>query len=48
MAIAARLATDAAWRAEKRAEISANKHRAYRDRTCIAALEDWLETVARG
>ena len=48
VAIAARLATDAAWRAEKRAEISANKHRAYRDRTCIAALEDWLETVARG
>lgn len=47
VALAVRLATDPAWRAEIRAKIAANKHRAYRDRACIAVLEDWLERVAR-
>ncbi len=43
VAIAARLATDRAWRGEIRAKIAANKHRAYRDRACIEALEAFLE-----
>ena len=48
VALAARLATDWTWRAEMRRAIAAGKHRAYRDRACIAALEDWLERAARG
>ena len=48
VAIAARLARDPAWRAEIRDKMSALKQAVYRDRACIAALEDFLERVARG
>ena len=47
VAIAARLVTDGAWRAGIRAKIAANKHRAYRDRACITALENWLDRAGR-
>ena len=45
--IAVRLGRDGEWRGELRGRIAANKHRVYRDRACIAALEDFLETQAR-
>jgi hypothetical protein len=38
---------DGPWRTELRARIAANKHRVYRDRACIAALEDFLDAQAR-
>ena len=47
VALAVRLAGDPAWRAEIRLKIAEGKHRAYRDRACIGALEEWLERVAR-
>jgi protein O-GlcNAc transferase len=47
VSIAARLARDKAWRRAIRAKIAANKHRLYRDRAAIAALEDFLDRVAR-
>ncbi|MFO1079230.1 MAG: tetratricopeptide repeat protein [Reyranellaceae bacterium] len=47
VAIAAPLARDPAWRAEQRAAVATHKHRVYRDRTAIAALEDFLERAAR-
>ncbi len=43
VAIAVRLAADPVWRAEIRAAIAGNKHRAYRDRACIEALETFLD-----
>jgi predicted O-linked N-acetylglucosamine transferase (SPINDLY family) len=48
VAIASRLGRDAAWRSAVKARIAANKHRVYRDRACIVALEDFLDRVARG
>lgn len=47
VAIAARLGRDAQRRTELRGRIAANKHRVYRDRACITALEDFLEEQAR-
>jgi len=47
VAIAARLANDPEHRTAVSQKIAANKHRVYRDRTCIAALEDFLDAVAR-
>ncbi len=47
VSLAVRLGGDAAARAAARAKIAANKHRVYRDRTCIAALEDFLDRAAR-
>jgi protein O-GlcNAc transferase len=44
---AVRLARDAPWRMALRKKIAASKHRVYRDRACIAALEDFLDTEAR-
>jgi predicted O-linked N-acetylglucosamine transferase (SPINDLY family) len=41
--IAARLAREPAWRAAMKGKMSANKHRVYRDRTSIDALEAFLE-----
>ena len=38
---------DAAWRAEIKTRVASDKHRLYRDRTCIAALEDFLDRAAR-
>jgi protein O-GlcNAc transferase len=46
-AAAARLGRDGEWRMAVKARISANKHRLYHDRACIAALEDFLDRVAR-
>jgi predicted O-linked N-acetylglucosamine transferase (SPINDLY family) len=48
VATAVRLGRDASWRAHLRAQIAAQKHRVYRDRSCIAALETFLQRVARG
>jgi predicted O-linked N-acetylglucosamine transferase (SPINDLY family) len=47
VATAIRLAREAAWRTELKAKIARNKHRLYRDETCITALETFLETQAR-
>ena len=42
VSIAVRLAQDAEWRAAIRARVAANKHRLFRDRASIVALEDVL------
>ena len=47
VSIATRLGQDAAWRADVKRRISANKHRIYRDRACIAGLEHFMERAAR-
>jgi protein O-GlcNAc transferase len=47
VALAIRMGQDAAWRAELKSRIAGDKHRLYRDRTCIAALEDFLDRAAR-
>ena len=47
VAIAARLANDAGERQALSRRIAENKQRVYRDRACIAALEDFLERAAR-
>ena len=47
VAIAIRLGRDETARAAVRATIAANKQRVYGDRTCIAALEDFLERAVR-
>jgi protein O-GlcNAc transferase len=47
VAIAARLASDSAERQAVSERIAANKHRVYRDRACITALEDLLERSVR-
>jgi predicted O-linked N-acetylglucosamine transferase (SPINDLY family) len=44
VAIAARLAGAPEERRQLKERTAANKHRLYRDRICIAALEDFLET----
>jgi predicted O-linked N-acetylglucosamine transferase (SPINDLY family) len=44
---AIRLARDVPWRAAVKSRIAANKHRLYRDRACVAALEEFLDRVAR-
>lgn len=47
VALAVRIATDAAWRADLKRRVSENKHRLYRDMSAIAALEDFLDNAAR-
>jgi predicted O-linked N-acetylglucosamine transferase (SPINDLY family) len=47
VALAVRTGRDAAWRATLKTRIASDKHRLYRDRTCIAALEDFLDRAAR-
>jgi protein O-GlcNAc transferase len=47
VSIAALLGRDAAKRAEMSAEIADKKHRVYRDRECIGALEAFLEGAVR-
>jgi protein O-GlcNAc transferase len=44
---AVRLARDRGWYAEIRASMAANKYRVYRDDACIAALEKFLNRIAR-
>jgi predicted O-linked N-acetylglucosamine transferase (SPINDLY family) len=45
--LAVRIGKDAGWRSELRSRIAGDKHRLYRDRTCILALEAFLEAAAR-
>ncbi len=47
VAIAVRLARDPAWRTSIKEQIAANKHRLYRDRSPVDALEIFLDRVAR-
>jgi protein O-GlcNAc transferase len=47
VSLAARLAHDLVWRMEVKQRIAVGKHRLYRDRSCIAALEDFLLEVQR-
>ena len=46
VALAIRIGRDRSWRAEIKARIAADKHRLYRDRTSIVALEGFLERAA--
>jgi predicted O-linked N-acetylglucosamine transferase (SPINDLY family) len=46
--LAINLARDLAWRAEVKCMIAAGKRAIYRDRICVAALEEFLDQVARG
>ncbi|MEI6558309.1 MAG: tetratricopeptide repeat protein [Rhodospirillaceae bacterium] len=46
--LAVRLARDPGWRAGIRSRIAERKHRVYRDRSCIEALEAFLEQSVRG
>lgn len=48
VAKAARLAHDLPWRMQIRGKIADGKHRIYRDRSCIEALQDFLAAMARG
>jgi len=48
VSIAVRLGREIRWRNDVRRRIAERKHRIYRDNDCIAALEDFLERVARG
>jgi predicted O-linked N-acetylglucosamine transferase (SPINDLY family) len=47
VALAVRMGREPAWRAEIKTRIATDKHRLYRDRTCITALEDFLERATR-
>jgi predicted O-linked N-acetylglucosamine transferase (SPINDLY family) len=47
VALAIRMGRDRDWRAALKQRIASDKHRLYRDRACIAALEDFLERAAR-
>jgi predicted O-linked N-acetylglucosamine transferase (SPINDLY family) len=47
VSIAVRLAQDVQWRRVVKKRISENKHRVYRDSSCIAALEEFFSRVAR-
>jgi protein O-GlcNAc transferase len=48
VSLAVRIAKDPAWRTELRSRVIRDRQRLYRDRTCIVALEDFLERAARG
>lgn len=45
--LAVRLGLDSEWRKQISDKTSANKHLVYRDKTCITALEDFLERVVK-
>jgi predicted O-linked N-acetylglucosamine transferase (SPINDLY family) len=47
VAIAAHLGRDDARRSEVASRIAGNKHRVYRDRQCIDALEAFLDAAAQ-
>ena len=47
VAIAIRLAQDLRWRMAIRARMAEHSHEIYRDRSCIVALEEFLNRVAR-
>jgi protein O-GlcNAc transferase len=46
VAIAVRLGKDPEWRGKISSKIASNKHLLYHDKTCINALEDFLEKTA--
>ena len=48
VALAARMGKDLAWRTEMRQRVKQERHRLYRDRACIEALQDFIERAARG
>jgi hypothetical protein len=47
ISLAVHLGQDSEWRKRISEKIAANKHLIYRDRTCIAALENFLETAVK-
>jgi protein O-GlcNAc transferase len=47
VAIAARLASDGQARAALSGRMADNKHKVYRDRACVSALEDFLDRAVR-
>ena len=47
IALAVKLVQDLEWRQYISDKISKNKHLAYRDRACITALEEFIETVVK-
>jgi predicted O-linked N-acetylglucosamine transferase (SPINDLY family) len=47
VATAVRLGRDVQWRMEVKSRIAAAKHRIFRDRMCIAALEEFIDSAAR-
>ncbi len=47
VALAVRMGRDPDFRADIKKRIASDKHRLYRDRACIAALEDFLDRAAR-
>ncbi|MBX9828993.1 MAG: tetratricopeptide repeat protein [Xanthobacteraceae bacterium] len=47
VSLAARIARDPEWRANVKMRVIRDRERLYRDRTCIAALEQFLERAAR-
>jgi protein O-GlcNAc transferase len=47
VALAIRIARDPEWRASLKMRVIRDRERLYRDRTCIAALEEFLERAAR-
>jgi predicted O-linked N-acetylglucosamine transferase (SPINDLY family) len=48
IAAAVRLGRDVPWRNQIKERIAANKHRIYRDRATIGALEEFLDRAVRG
>lgn len=48
VALAVRMAKDTAWRNEIRHRVAHDRGQLYRDRTCIAALESFLDRATRG
>ncbi len=48
VAVAARLASDGQARVAVSRRMADNKHKVYRDRACISALEDFLDRAVRG
>jgi predicted O-linked N-acetylglucosamine transferase (SPINDLY family) len=47
VSVAIRLARDVPWRMDLKGRISQSKHRIYRDRVCILALEEFLTRVVQ-
>jgi len=47
VALGVRITRDTAWRQELRSRVVADRQRLYRDHTCIAALEAFLEHAAQ-
>jgi protein O-GlcNAc transferase len=47
VALAVRIGRDPAWRSDLKRRVVEQRHRLYRDRTCIEALQNFLEREAR-